>query len=60
MQARENDLPYETLLLGLEQMEQSLASLNREQIVATLRTLVVEYSPNSPSVSPASTLDFSQ
>lgn len=47
MQARENDLPYETLVSGLEHLEHSLVSLNREQIVATLKTLVGEYSPDN-------------
>lgn len=52
MQARENDLPYEQLKAGLDQMEQSLSSWDREQIVATLKTLVAEFNPqaeDSPS-----------
>lgn len=52
MQARENDLPYEQLKAGLERMEQSLSSWDREQIVATLKTLVAEFNPqaeDSPS-----------
>lgn len=52
MQARENDLPYEQLKAGLDRMEQSLASWDREEIVATLKTLVAEFNPkaeDSPS-----------
>lgn len=47
MQARENDLPYEQLRAGLDQMEQSLAKWDREQIVATLQTLVAEFNPQA-------------
>lgn len=47
MQARENDLPYEQLKAGLDRMEQSLASWNRDEIVATLKTLVAEFTPQA-------------
>lgn len=60
MQARENDLPYETLVSGLEHLEQSLASMSREQIIATLRTLVAEYNPDTKDVLSPKTLDISQ
>jgi len=47
MQARENDLPYEQLRTGLDRMEQSLAHWDREEIVATLKTLVAEFNPQA-------------
>ncbi|WP_338880499.1 nucleoside-diphosphate sugar epimerase/dehydratase [Achromobacter veterisilvae] len=47
MQARENDLPYDMLVSGLEQMEQSLASWDRAQIVAALKSLVAEFNPKT-------------
>lgn len=46
MQARENDLPYDTLIAGLAQLEEALASRNRAHIVATLKGLVAEYNPS--------------
>jgi FlaA1/EpsC-like NDP-sugar epimerase len=60
MQARENDLPYETLMTGLKQMEQSLASWNREQIIVTLKMLVAEFNPEVKDAPSHHPLNLSQ
>ncbi|CAB3900970.1 hypothetical protein LMG26846_04506 [Achromobacter insuavis] len=47
MQARERDLPYDELVSGLKEIEDALTAMDNERVVATLKSLVVEYAPST-------------
>lgn len=51
MQAREYDLPYHTLVDGLTQLEQTLASKDCTSIIDALKNLVAEYKPSEQILS---------
>ncbi|MCY1195533.1 UDP-N-acetyl-alpha-D-glucosamine C6 dehydratase [compost metagenome] len=60
MQARENDLPYETLIAGLARLEQTLASCDRGQMVKAIEALVAEYNPQAVDTPSRQSLPISQ
>lgn len=60
MQARENDLPYETLMAGLARLEQTLASFDRDQMVQAIEALVAEYNPQAADKPPCQPLPVAQ
>lgn len=47
MQARENDLPYDTLMDGLRRLEAALAADDWQDALAILKELVPEYTPSA-------------
>lgn len=60
MQARESDLPYETLIAGLARLEQTLASCDRGQMVKAIEALVAEYNPQAVDTPSRQSLPISQ
>jgi len=45
MQARESDLPYDTLMAGMQRLEAAMSGTDRAPVIALLHELVSEYMP---------------